>query len=563
MLQSLHIENVAVIEKADIQFERGLTVLTGETGAGKSIVIDAINGVLGERITRDLVRNGATRAFISAMFDDLPQAVVQTLAEQGIEPEEDGTLLIQRTITADGRATCHINGRPAAVSTLRGVGRLLVNIHGQHENQILLQPDSHVRYLDRLGGLQEVYATYEAAYQSYCQVRRAMKAAAMDEDEKQRRMEELERQIAEIDAADIRPGEEAELLSRRDRARHAEKLADALQLVRTAMDDEETGGATGALSRLADSVNALNSVGTMVSEFDALAERLQSALYDVQAVADEARDLEQALSFDEQALSTIEDRLALLQRLCRKHGADEQQVLAARERLQEQLDMFASNEAYMAQLQQQSDETRAATIEAAARLTQARQQAARRFEEDVCRQLAALDMPHVRLEVSLQPVALTSIGGDKVEFLIASNPGEPAKSIAKTASGGELSRIMLALKSVLAEVDDIETLVFDEVDAGISGRAAAKVGALMRDIAKERQVLCVTHLAQIAACGHQHLQVKKQVAEGRTYTQVCSLEETQRVEELARIMGGQVTETTLDAARELHRCATQETGTPS
>ena len=555
MLQSLHIENVAVIEKSDITFGRGLTVLTGETGAGKSIVIDAINGALGERITRDIVRHGADKAYIAAVFDELSPAVLAKLEELGLEPEEDGTLLVQRTITADGKASCRINGRPIAVSALRELGRMLVNIHGQHENQTLLQAESHVGYLDRLGSLQEVHAAYEQAYRSYCQVRRTMKAAAMDEDEKQRRTAELEEKLAAIEAAALHPGEEAQLTARRELARHAGKLAGVLQRVREAMEDDENGNDRGALSRLADGAAALQSAGAVSADLGALGARLQSCLYDVQAVADEAAELEAALNFDEEELSALEDRLALIQRLCRQYGGSEEAVLETAVRLRGELEAISSNELYMAELQRQSDETRAATIEAAGRLTQARRQAAKRFEEDVCRQLAALDMPQVRLEVSIEPTPLTAIGGDKVEFLIASNVGEPPKSIARTASGGELSRIMLALKSVLAEVDDIDTLVFDEVDAGISGRAAARVGSLMRQIAGCRQVLCVTHLAQIAACGHSHLQVSKSVADGRTYTRVEELDETARRQELARIMGGEVTDSTMEAAAELRQRA--------
>ncbi len=552
MLQSLHIENVAVIEKADIAFTAGLTALTGETGAGKSIVIDAINALLGERITRDVVRTGADRAYIAGVFDDLPAEVIARLTELELPPEEDGTLLIQRSLTADGKGNCRVGGRPATVSTLREIGRMLVNIHGQHENQALLQPERHVEYLDRLGGLQEVRAAYEQEYHTYCRIRRTIKAATLDEEEKQRRIAEIQQQIAAIDGAALRPGEEEELKSRRELARHGEKLASALLLVRQTMEDDDTGGERGTLTRLTDSVAALQTAGQVSPELAELAARLQSCLYDVQAVAEEAADLEERLAFDEQELAAMEDRLARIERLLRQFGVtDEQAVLDKREQLAAELEAMESADVYLAQLQRQSDEARDATIAAAGRLTAARKQAAARFEADVCRQLANLDMPHVRLEVSMQPAPLTAIGGERVEFLIASNPGEPAKSIARTASGGELSRIMLALKSVLAEVDDIDTLVFDEVDAGISGRAATKVGALLRQIAGCRQVLCVTHLAQIAACGHSHLLVSKSVMEGRTYTRVDALDEPARLQELARIMGGEVTDTTLSAAKEL------------
>jgi len=554
MLQSLHIENVAVIESTDITFGDGLTTLTGETGAGKSIVIDAINALLGERITRDVVRTGADKAYIAGVFDHLPPSVLAVLEELELLPEEDGTLLIQRSLTADGKGSCRIGGRPTTVSVLRQIGRMLVNIHGQHENQALLQQERHVEYLDRLGVPNEVIVEYGAAYTEYCRIRRAIKAAAMDEQEKEYRTAQLEQQIAALERADIRVGEEAELTARRDMARHSEKLAGALRLVRGAMEDDDNGGERGALTRLTDAVSALQTAGMVSPAMGELATRLQSALYDVESVSEEAADLEDSLCFSEQELSAIEDRLALLSRLMKQHRVtDEQGLLDTLSALQTELQGIQSSDEYVAELERKSDVARDATIAAAGRLTAARKQAALRFEQDVCAQLTFMDMPHVRLAVSMEPTALTSMGGDKVEFLISSNPGEPPKSIAKTASGGELSRVMLALKSVLAGVDDIDTLVFDEVDAGISGRAAAKVGQLMRGIAAKRQVLCVTHLAQIAACGHSHLLVQKSVEGGRTYTGVKALSQPERIGELARIMGGEATDTTLSAAEELFR----------
>lgn len=554
MLHSLHIENVAVIERTDITFSKGLTTLTGETGAGKSIVIDAINALLGERITRDVVRTGADKAYIAGVFDELPASVIALLEELELPPEEDGTLLIQRSITADGKGSCRVGGRPTTVSVLRQIGRMLVNIHGQHENQALLQPERHVDYLDRLGELDEVKTAYHTAYQEYCRIRRAIKAATLDEQEKEFRTAQLEQQISALEKADIHPGEEAELTARRDMARHSEKLADALRLVRGAMQDTDTE--CGVLTRLTDSVHALKGVGDVSAELQELADRLQSALYDVQAVAEESADFEDSLSFSPQELTAIKDRLALISRLMKQHHVtDETALLTKLEQMQTELSGIRSSDEYLAELERQSDVARDATIAASRDLTEARKQAALRFEQDVCEQLTFMDMPHVKLAVSIEPTALTAIGGDKVEFLISSNPGEPPKSIAKTASGGELSRVMLALKSVLAGVDDIDTLVFDEVDAGISGRAASKVGTLMRQIAANRQVLCVTHLAQIAACGHSHLLVAKSVENGRTYTKVEGLSEENRLTELARIMGGDVTETTLSAAEELRNRA--------
>lgn len=556
MLQSLHIENVAVIECADIVFGRGLTVLTGETGAGKSIVIDAINAVLGERISRDAVRHGAERAFVSAVFTDVGRAVEDTLTELGFTPEEDGTLLIGRQIAADGKGSCRINGRPATVSVLRQIGRMLVNIHGQHENQTLLQPDSHIGYLDRLGSLVPLRDAYAAEYHAYCRIARRIRAATIGEDEKQRRSAELQQALEEIDAAHLQPGEEADLTERREVMRHAERLAQELTAARAALDgDDEDDEDRGALARLSDAVGALRTAGGVSRELSQLAERLQSALYDVQACADEVRDAQRALAFDEGELTALEDRLMLVRQIARKYGGSESAALERREELAAELERIESNEAELSDLRREQDAARERTVEAARRLTAARRSAADLFEKNVCEQLAFLDMPNVRLAVSMEPTALTVTGGDKVEFLLSANPGEPPKSIARTASGGELSRIMLALKSVLSEVDDIGTLVFDEVDSGISGHAAARVGVLLRRIAACRQVLCVTHLAQIAACGHAHLLVHKHVEDGRTFTAVQALDEAARRGELARIIGGEVTDTALRAAEEMRRRA--------
>ncbi len=559
MLQSLHIENVAVVEKTDITFGRGLTVLTGETGAGKSIVIDAINALLGERITRDVVRNGADRAYIAGMFDELPDEVLAFLKEQELFPEEDGTLLIQRSLTADGKGSCRVGGRPTTVSVLRQLGRMLVNIHGQHENQALLSAERHVEYLDRLGELEGVKGAYVAAYREYCRIRRVIKAATMDEQEKEFRTAQLTQWITALEKADVKVGEEQELLSRRELARHSEKLAGYLRLVSAAMEDDENGGEAGVLTRLTESVAALQAAGRVTDELTELATRLQSCLYDVQAIAEETADFESRLCFDENELNALEERLALIGRLMKQHNVtDEQALLDKLAQMQTELTGIQSSDAYLAELERQSEVAKEATIAASRRLTAARKEAAIRFEQDVQAQLAFMDMPHVRLAVSIEPTALTVTGGDAVEFLIASNPGEPPKSIAKTASGGELSRIMLALKSVLAQVDDIDTMIFDEVDAGISGRAAAKVGTLMRGIAATRQVLCVTHLAQIAACGHRHLLVSKSVSDGRTFTAVEELSEERRLQELARIMGGEVTDTALTAAAEMRTRAVLE-----
>ena len=561
MLVSLHIENIAVIEKADIDFHRGLNVLTGETGAGKSIVIDSINAVLGERVSRDLVRTGSEQANVTAVFAELSEEMTAAIEELGYALEEDGTLLIQRSISAEGKGGCRINGRPATVTILRTIGRMLVNIHGQHENQNLLQPERHVEYLDRIGGLLPLREQYAAAYHTYCDIHRRLKKADMDETLKARRLDLLRYQIEEIEAAAPKMGEEEALTAQRRVYRNAEKIAGALQTAKAALSGEEdTIGALAALSAAAD---ALTDAGRYMDEVAQLARRVESLLYELEECAGDVREYASQMDFDEGELEAVENRLDVLRRLTAKYGGSEETVLQQLEEARQELDEIEMSDALVAKLTQELEQAETETVTAAQALTAARQKAAGAFAQDVMEQLAFLDMPGVKLEVSLQPVSLTAIGGDKVEFLIAANPGEPPKPIAKIASGGELSRIMLAIQSVLADIDDTDTLVFDEIDTGISGRAAQKVGIKLRETAtgcsrsRSRQVLCVTHLAQIAAQAHHHLLIAKTVRDGRTYTQVTGLDADGREQELARIIGGEVTEASRHAACEMLERAAQ------
>lgn len=549
MLVSLHIENIAVIERADITFDTGLNVLTGETGAGKSIVIDSLGAVLGERVSRDLVRAGSAQSHVTALFTDLPPRICAVLAEKGLEPDEDGSLLLQRTISSEGKGVCRVGGRPVTVSMLREIGRLLVNMHGQHENQALLSPESHVEYLDRLGGLLPLRAEYETAYRRYCAVRHQLKSAGMDEEEKARRLDLLRYQIEEIENAALRPGEEEELLARRTVCRNAERIAAELRQAREALSgDEDTAGVLDALSGASA---ALQAAAGFMEEIQPLAARVESLLYDLEECAGEVREFAGHLDFDEEELEVTENRLDFLRRLTGKYGGSPEAALAHLEQAKKELETIEMSDALVERLQGELEQAREETIAASEKLTAARKKAAAVFTQRVGEELAFLDMPGVRLEVSMEPVPLTAIGGDKVEFCIAANPGEPAKSIARVASGGELSRIMLALKSVLADADEIDTLIYDEVDAGISGRAALKVGVKLRQTAAHRQILCVTHLAQIAAQAHHHLLISKSVREGRTYTDVVPLDAAGRETELARIIGGEVTQAARTAAREM------------
>ena len=543
MLVSLQIENIAVIEKAAIAFDAGFNALTGETGAGKSIVIDAINAVLGERISRDLVRTGSRSAGVSALFTDLSAGVSAALEELGYPPDEEGALLVQRTISADGKGTCRINGQLATVSILRSVGRLLVNIHGQHENQALLSPERHVEYLDRL--LEE----YRAAYRTMCGVRSRLEAADMDEAEKARRLDMLRFQTGEIEAAALQAGEEEALTAQRTLYRNAEKIAGAVIGARAALSgDEETEGALSGISRAA---SAVRDAARYMEGAGELAQRMETALYELEECAGELRDYAQRLDFDPSELDETESRLEAIHRLKMKYGGTVEEILTYYERAQQELEAIETSDLLLSRLTKELEAAEAAAREKAAALTAARREAAARFSRDVMEELAFLDMPGVSLEVAMEPVPLGTGGGDRVEFLIAANPGEPPKPIARIASGGELSRIMLAIKSVLADADDIDTLIFDEIDTGISGRAARKVGIKLRQTAASRQVLCVTHLAQIASLAHHHLLISKTVREGRTYTEVTPLDREARERELARIIGGEVTGPALEAAREM------------
>ena len=549
MLMSLHIENIAVIEKAEIEFDSGLNVLTGETGAGKSIVIDAINAVLGERVSKELIRTGSDKAFVTALFSNISSAARDVIAECGFEPDEDGTLMIQRSIAADGKSGCRINGRPATVSLLRLIGRALVNIHGQHENQALLNVERHIQYLDRLGGLSAEKERYEQAYHHYCTIRKRLKALETDEGEKARRIDLLRYQIDEIEAAHLQVGEEQNLISRRDFCRNVEKVADALHQAKSLMNgDDDTIGALLAVTRMSD---LLSEASRYMNDADSVSARMKNLRYELEECAEELRGLVASLDFDPAELEEVETRLDMIRRLTVKYGQNEEAILAYQQSAMQELDEIESADTLMIQLQKELETAESHTVEAAEALTEARKKAAEYFTSTVMEQLTFLDMPGVRLEVSIAPTTLTVSGGDKVEFLISANPGEPAKSIAKIASGGELSRIMLAIQSVLADADGIDTLIFDEVDTGISGRAAQKVGVKLRETAATRQILCVTHLAQIAARAHHHLLIAKQVAEGRTFTHVMPLDEEKREQELARIIGGDVTQINRQAAREM------------
>ncbi|HJD23702.1 MAG TPA: AAA family ATPase, partial [Firmicutes bacterium] len=433
MLTSLHIENIAVIERADIELQPGLNVLTGETGAGKSMVIDAINAALGERVSRDVVRTGSAQAKVTALFSDISAHTAAQLEELGYAPDEDGLLLIQRTISAEGKGSCRINGLPATVAVLRAIGRLLVNIHGQHENQALLAPEKHVEYLEKLGGLLPLRDAFRAAYGEYTALCRRLEEVTMDDGAKARRLDILRFQIDEIEAASLRPGEEEELKRQRELYRNAERIAVSLAAARELLSGGEEGG--GAIPLLSQASGELREAGRYVEELAGLADRTESLLYELEECGSDLRDFASHLEFEPGELERVEERLDQIRRLLSKYGADEQAVLAYKEQAQQELESIEMSDELAAKLQKQCKQAQDQAYLAAKRLSDARKAAAADFAKRVGEELAFLDMPGVRLEVAVEPVPMCSSGIDRVEFLIAANPGEPPKPIAKIASG--------------------------------------------------------------------------------------------------------------------------------
>ena len=551
MLSLLHIENIALIQSADIRFEPGYNVLTGETGAGKSIVIDSIGAVLGERTSRELIRTGAKSALVTAVFTQVPS--LPWLEENGIALH-DGEVLLQREIQGDGRNVCRIDGRLVTVAQLRELGRQLLNIHGQHDGQQLLDPASHLGYLDRCGGHTELLEHYRTAYQAWNGLRKQIAALEMDEAERSRRVDTLNFQIRELERAQLRAGEDEELDQRRTLLRSAGKLMDALQAAEYALCGDDEGG--GVCSLLADAEGELDSV----SQFSTPLEELSRQVSELRSAADDAadtlRDLTREMEFSPGELDEVESRLDVLYRLKKKYGATVEEMLQYLDRCRRELDELQYADDTIARLTKELDKARKEADRAAQSLSQQRRKAAEKLEKRVPEELRQLDMPKVRFQVEFAPIdnqwGLDETGMDQVQFLMSANVGEALKPIQKVASGGELARIMLALKNVLAQDDEIGTLVFDEVDTGVSGRAAQQVAEKMAQVARHKQVLCVTHLPQLAAMADTHFSVSKGEREGRTYTNLERLDRKQRREELARLIGGAaVTPALLESAEEL------------
>ena len=547
MLELLHIENIAIIEAADIEFAPGFNALTGETGAGKSIVIDSLSAVLGQRTSRELIRTGAEKAFVSAAFSGMAPELTEEL---GIQPEADGTLLLQREIQTDGKNVCRVNGRPVTVGQLRALGARLLNIHGQHDGQQLLDEEQHIVYLDSFGRVESLAITYAEKYKDFTDIRRQIGALQMDEAEKARRVDTLQYQIEELRRAKLKSGEEEELTARRGMLRNAEKFLDAVAGADYALNGDDSGG--GALSALRQAQDALGGVRHLDDAFGQLYERLGEAYSEVYDIAATVEDKRGELDVSPGELDRVESRMDLLYRLKKKYGATVEDMLDYQARCEAELAQIEDAGDTLARLEQALSKAEKEARQAAQALSDARKAAADRLTAQILTELQQLDMGKIRFAVDFAEKPLDSDGMDTVRFLMSANVGEELRPIHKIASGGELARIMLAMKNVLSEQDHVGTMVFDEVDTGVSGRAAQKVAEKMARISRRKQVLCVTHLPQLAAMADTHFSVEKGERGGRTYTEVRRLDREQRRRELARLTGGShVSQTMLDGAEEL------------
>ena len=548
MLSLLHIENIAVIECADISFDRGFNVLTGETGAGKSIVIDAISAILGERAYRDMIRTGTERASVRAVFTEVPE--FPWFAENGVE--YDPETVISREIHLDGKNICRVNGTLVNVSCLHKLGIQLINIHGQHDSAALFDEENHLAFLDAFADNGKLRASYGERYEAVAKLRREISSLTMDEGEKLRRMENLKYQIAEIEKAELEPGEDDRLEERRKVLQNAEKLSNGMETaVECLYGGEDSDGASGLL---AQAEYALARLSRFSDSFAALHDRVSDLMYQVQDAAEEVRDARDSLSYSAEELEQIESRLDVIHKLRRKYGTTCEDILEYLDKAKKELDEIEFADDKLERLKRNLKKAEKEAWDAALALRENRKQAADTMSKRILSELAQLDMPRVQFACRFTETELTASGADAVAFYMSANAGEALKPLSRVASGGELARIMLAMKNVLAEKDQVATLIFDEVDTGVSGRAAQKVAEKLRSVAVHKQVLCVTHLPQLAALANTHLLIAKSERDGRTYTSVTPLDLEGRKRELARIIGGaNITETTLKSAEEMLR----------
>lgn len=550
MLSQLYIENIAVIRQATIDFQQGFHVFTGETGAGKTILISAINAVLGGRTFKEIIRSGETRATVSALFTEIPEELCKKIEVLGY-PLEDNQLLVQREIDLSGKGQCRLDGRPATAAMLREVCSLLIDIHGQHDNQELLSAEKHLGFLDSYGAYPQEMAAYTAAYERMCECAARLDKLQMDESYKLQRMDILQFQIKEIGDAKLSDGEEERLVEQQKRIRNAERITESLGAVYTLLNGngEEMRGVLEALEEVS---TELDTAAKYLTEFGGYSEKLSDAYYMLEELGSRARDTLEDADFDPRQLDAIESRLDTIYKLKKKYGNSIAEILEYFERISEEYQSLELSDELTAHLQRELDEANLVLHTVAEALTACRLAAAAEFSERVEQELAYLDMAGVRFSITRREKPYGPTGADEMEFMICTNTGEEAKPLAKIASGGELARIMLAIKNVLAEKDGIGTIIFDEVDTGVSGRAAQKIGKKLAEVARHRQVICVTHLAPVAACAAHHYRIYKTVEDGRTFTRVEELTRPQRVQELARIMVGEnITDSALKSAEEM------------
>lgn len=550
MLIELHIENVAVIEEANIKFSDGFHVLTGETGAGKSIIIDSINAVTGEKTSKDIIRSGASKAKISAVFCDIGASAQDTLNEVGCEISEDGIVMLSRELSVEGRSIFRLNGNIVPMMVIRQIAPFLINIHGQHDNQQLLSPSKHISFIDGYANLFTELDEYRAIYKKMCDIRSKLQSIETDDALKERKLELLKFQIDEIESAALVEGEEEELLSKRDIIRNSEELSENISYAYSLLGgSDESDGAVNLLSKAA---NALRNVSEYAPDLSSLSDAASSIAYELEEVFSEVRSLDNRFEFDPKELDEIEERLDLIFKLKQKYGSSVTEILNKLAQMQKEYDDINFSEQHLLNLQKEYDVLFSECTQKARHLSEKRLTACKSLCKQITEELAFLDMPNVSFSVSHNIVPLKNDGCDQIEFMVSANKGEDLRPLSKIASGGELSRIMLAIKTVLSHSDETQTLIFDEIDTGVSGKTARKIGVKMKQISSNRQVLCVTHLAQIASLADNHLLIEKKTSDNRTFTSVRSLSDTERVSEVARIMGGEViTPATLKAAEEL------------
>ena len=546
MLKTLDIENIAVIEKASVDFSGGLNVLTGETGAGKSIVVDSINAIMGERASRELVRYGADNAYVSAYFDDICDSALNKLKEFDIELEEDNSLLITRKISSNGKSLCKVNGKTVTVSILKEICSYLVNVHGQHDSQALLNPDLQYNYIDMLLEDKSVLSDYKEAFKKLISVRRKLKSFAKDEDDKESLLELLNFQIEELEKADIKVGEREELTKKRALIQKSEDIIKSLNLAISVINgDDENIGIEQACADVSRTLFKFDETKDVYDVFNDINDKLELA-------KDKAEALLLSIDFSPEEIEMIDEKLDLYYKFSNKYGQTEQEMLDYLEKAQEKRNSILFADEELNRLNEEYENLLNITVKLADKLSVERKKTAKVFEENVKQELAFLDMPKMQFYVDFNKGNLSSTGYDKIEFLISANPGEPPKSLSKVASGGELSRIMLAIKNIISYNDTIGTLIFDEIDTGVSGRASQKIGLKLKSVSKNTQVICVTHSAQIASNADEHFLIQKKFDENKTFTSVTPLDFEGRKQELARIMGGlEITDTLLQSAEEL------------